>query len=368
MRPAYVGRLGARPVFAVGDPSACRRAARRRSSTRGSGCRSSSADGIVWSWSHSEVRWVRSVAAARRPSSRRHRRMSPTRHACSTRRSPTSTGGPSRRHRAHGFDAPSGALARVALGPADGPRVVLVPGRDRLEGGLRADDAALRGGGLSGRVLRPRRAVRVVGRRAVEPRPAAHRATTSGCSSTTCSRCSTTARRARTCSATASRHPRRARAARPAGPVREPHPAERPARAGAGVPRREAHRADQRPHVAAPGRRADALGHPQQPQQGAAAPPRVRARAVRAHPPRERRRHHRPHDADARRAHRTPASPVPKLVAVGEHDLWPRELHERVRTRDRGPLRGVSHRPQPLRDGAAPARARHDSRCSTSPA
>ena len=23
------------------------------------------------------------------------------------------------------------------------------------------------------------------------------------------------------------------------------------------------------------------------------------------------------------------ASPVPKLVAVGEHDLWPRELHER---------------------------------------
>ena len=22
------------------------------------------------------------------------------------------------------------------------------------------------------------------------------------------------------------------------------------------------------------------------------------------------------------------ASPVPKLVAVGEHDLWPRELHE----------------------------------------
>ena len=23
------------------------------------------------------------------------------------------------------------------------------------------------------------------------------------------------------------------------------------------------------------------------------------------------------------------ASPVPKLVAVGEHDLWPRELHQR---------------------------------------
>ncbi len=23
------------------------------------------------------------------------------------------------------------------------------------------------------------------------------------------------------------------------------------------------------------------------------------------------------------------ASPVPKLVAVGEHDLWPRELHAR---------------------------------------
>ena len=23
------------------------------------------------------------------------------------------------------------------------------------------------------------------------------------------------------------------------------------------------------------------------------------------------------------------AAPVPKLVAVGEHDLWPRELHQR---------------------------------------
>ena len=27
------------------------------------------------------------------------------------------------------------------------------------------------------------------------------------------------------------------------------------------------------------------------------------------------------------------ASPVPKLVAVGEHDLWPRELHERFAAR-----------------------------------
>jgi pimeloyl-ACP methyl ester carboxylesterase len=26
---------------------------------------------------------------------------------------------------------------------------------------------------------------------------------------------------------------------------------------------------------------------------------------------------------------RLAAAPVPKLVAVGEHDLWPRELHER---------------------------------------
>ena len=93
---------------------------------------------------------------------------------------------------------------------------------------------------------------------------------------------------------------------------------------------------------------------------------RVRARAVRPHAARERRRHHRPHDAHARpaRASSRPR-PVPKLVAVGEHDLWPRELHERFARDDRRALRRVPHGPQPMRDGAAPARARHARRSSS---
>ena len=53
------------------------------------------------------------------------------------------------------------------------------------------------------------------------------------------------------------------------------------------------------------------------------------------------------------------ASPVPKLVAVGEHDLWPRELHERFARADRRALRRVSAR------GTARARRHRTSSCAT---
>ena len=293
-----------RPVFAVGDRVCAASTARRPAPARPPAAapaplscwrgRIRRRAGIVPS-----ARLGRPTTVGRRDAARRRARRR------STRRSPTSTGvcsraAPSTRC----FAAPSGALARVALGPAAGRRVVLVPGATGSKedfvlmmplfaaAGYRVESFDLAGQYES------------VDAGPVEPRPAAARGTTSGSSSTTSSPCSTTARPRARARLQLRRHARRARAARAARPVREPHAAERPARARARRSAGQAHRADQRVHLAAPGRGAHALGHPQQPQPGAAATARVRARALRAHPPRERRRHHRAHDAHARPARR----------------------------------------------------------------
>ena len=50
---------------------------------------------------------------------------------------------------------------------------------------------------------------------------------------------------------------------------------------------------------------------------------------------------------------------IPKFIAVGEQDLWPEEQHRGVRRAHRRAHRGVPDRPRAVRDGAAPARARH---------
>ena len=143
-------------------------------------------------------------------------------------------------------------------------------------------------------------------------------------------------------------------------PVPQPDAAHHAAGARAGVPRgahdRLAQLVPQRP----PGCRPHDLGHRHQQEQGAAEPARLRARTVRAHPAFERRRHRRAdEDACPTRARTWRPNPIPKLVATGNHDLWPTHLHAAFAAADRGDPRGVPHRAQPLRDGPAPARPRH---------
>ena len=227
-----------------------------------------------------------------------------------------------------GFAAPSGDLARVALGPADGPRVVLVPGATGSKedfvlmmplfaaAGYRVESYDLAGHYESWAAgpwnLDPPRA-RYDERLFLDDLLAvlddgAPRAHVLGYSfAATLAELALLAQ---------------------AGPLREPHPVSAPPEPG------QAFRGV---------KRIGPISDLTSPRQGAALmlwgsattstgcprAARVRAGAVRAHPPRERRRHHRAHDADARRRTELLAAPVPKLVAVGEHDLWPRELHER---------------------------------------
>ncbi len=56
---------------------------------------------------------------------------------------------------------------------------------------------------------------------------------------------------------------------------------------------------------------------------------------------------------------RLAAIDIPKLIAVGENDLWPDRAARRVRGADRRAPRGVPDGSRAVRDGAAPARARH---------
>ena len=190
--------------------------------------------------------------------------------ARSMRPCPTSIGGACRREpSAAGSTRRAGVSRASHSGPVDGPRVVLIPGATGLEGGLRAHAAVVRRSGIPGRVVRPRRPVRVGRRRSVEPRPAAHplRRTALPRRPAGLPR---RRRRPRPRSRVQLRgHARRARPARTPRPLREPHAAQRPARARSGVPQHQANRPDQLGHHTAAGGGAHALGHPQQPEQGA---------------------------------------------------------------------------------------------------
>ena len=104
-----------------------------------------------------------------------------------------------------------------------------------------------------------------------------------------------------------------------------------------------------------------ALGDPEQPQPGAAPTARVRARAVRPHPARA------STTSSASRCDARPADELPRRPCRSSSRWRARPLAARaartVRTRiGRGSR--CRHRPQPIRDGAAPTRTRHDRPCS----